>query len=94
MVKYSLPPWSVIKLDECQTMILSKSGELVATISVGEGRPNGDANTSLIVTAPKLLAALVDLVSRIEGDQRISMRYLKSARAAISEAEEIENVDS
>lgn len=61
-VQHTPGPWVIKRFDESQTVILQASGEggrnpLIAIISVGEGRPDGEANARLIALAPAMLAA-------------------------------------
>ena len=54
--KHTPGPWTLKHFDECQTVVIG-DGVTLAIVSVGEGRPNGEANARLIAAAPELLAA-------------------------------------
>lgn len=86
--KHTPGPWVAKEWDECQTAIHpDKTGDgrqpLIAIISVGPGRPDGEANSRLIAAAPDMLAALRELV-RV-GDRK-TVEWDR-ARAAIAKAE-------
>lgn len=65
-------PWGIKPFDESQTVIYGPEyddgkHELIATVSVGKHRPNGEGNTRLIASAPMLLEALEILGHRLGG---------------------------
>jgi hypothetical protein len=63
-------PWEIRPFDEAQTCILGPKYEggqdLVAIVSVGKFRPNGDDNAKLIASAPDLAASRADLAAEVE----------------------------
>lgn len=57
-------PWVAKRFDESQVVILPEQADprhpLIAVVSIGEGRPDGEANVRLIVQSPVMYAYLQD----------------------------------
>ena len=92
--KHTPGPWVLKRFDECQTIVIGENMTL-AIVSVGEGRPNGEANARLIAATPGLLEALRPLAemdceswgcSHLE-DEESNECEPRDARIAIAKAE-------
>lgn len=68
MSPHTQPPWKAVRFDDNQVVVLPERDDLrhplIATVSVGEGRPDGYANAAVVVAAPLLLEALESMAGK------------------------------
>jgi len=88
---HSTGEFEILKFDECQTCLFSAAPELgpgrkmlIAIVSVGEDRPNGDDNAKLLSQAAVMADFIREFIKGYEAGGRSGDWYIGQARKILN----------